>query len=239
MANPSNPERVESLPDVVTRYLSFALGGNRQWIRRARFKQVGEMRSSSRSRWHPFSAVETITTEPVSFRWNATMQLAPFLSVHVHDEYVPGNGGTSEANIAGIFPLGRQRGTPEVTSASLLRYLAEAPWYPTALLPSEHLRWSHVDAMTARATLTDRGTTVWADFTFGSNGDVRRIAAMRYRDVSGIPVLTPWTGDFTNYARLGELMIPLEGAVDWVPATGPFCVWRGRIIDAQYQRESA
>jgi hypothetical protein len=47
-----------------------------------------------------------------------------------------------------------QRGTPEPAQVELMRYLAKAVWYPTALLPRQGVRWDLIDEATARASLT-------------------------------------------------------------------------------------
>lgn len=39
----------------------------------------------------------------------------------------------------------------EVAQGELMRFFAEAAWYPTALLPSQGVRWQAVDDTSARA----------------------------------------------------------------------------------------
>jgi hypothetical protein len=89
--------------------------------------------------------------------------MAPGLNAFVHDAYVAGEG-VLHAEFLGLVPLADLRGTPELAKGELLRYLAEAMWYPTALLPSQGVRWTPIDDNAARATLTDQSTTVSLDF---------------------------------------------------------------------------
>ena len=44
-------------------------------------------------------------------------------------------------------------GGREIDQSALVRYLTEAVYFPTALLPSRTLRWEELDADSARATL--------------------------------------------------------------------------------------
>jgi hypothetical protein len=53
----------------------------------------------------------------------------------------------------GAIPMADARG-PEMDQAGFDRLLAELTLVPTALLPSEHLRWEPVDAERARAFLS-------------------------------------------------------------------------------------
>jgi len=43
----------------------------------------------------------------------------------------------AHASLFGLISLANWRGTPEVAQGELMRFLAEAAWDPTALLPSQ------------------------------------------------------------------------------------------------------
>jgi hypothetical protein len=64
------------------------------------------------------------------------------------------------------FTVSQDGGTPEMNAGSLHRYLAEAVWYPTALLPGPNLNWTAIDSSKALATLTDHGIMVALEFRF-------------------------------------------------------------------------
>ena len=61
------------------------------------------------------------------------------------------------------------------------------------------------------------------------------MAAMRFRDVNGTAVLPPWLGYLGDYQRIGRMMIPMSGAVEWELPEGPSPYWRGRIVAATYE----
>jgi len=72
-----------------------------------------------------------------------------------------------------------------------MRFLAEAVWYPTALLPSQGVHWEAIDDVSAKARLTDGAITVSLDFRFDGNGLVTGTrAAARHRMVNGKLVVT-------------------------------------------------
>ncbi len=226
--------QVAELPEPVARYFRFALTAGQPLIRRARLEQIGTMRSDADKSWAPFSAVEHFSVRPPGFVWDASMPVAPLVSLHVRDSYFRGEGA-SEAKIAGLISLGALRGTPEAASASLIRYLAEATWLPTTLLPSENLAWAPIDHSTARATLTDGSTAVSIDVHFGVRGEIASISTMRHRYVNGVLVLTPWGGRYRDYTSIQGMMIPMAAEVEWILPDGPAAVWRGRITVADYE----
>jgi len=223
------------LPDPVERYFRFALAARQPLVRRAFIRWSGELAmSSGGSAWQPFTAKQHFSGYPPGFVWDATARVAGLLPIRVRDGYVNG-AGVSEASIGSVVPLKGQRGTREVAEASLMRYLAEAVWFPTALLPRPGLSWSAIDADTARATLIDRGIRVAVDFRFGAGGEIVSCAADRHRAVGGATVLTPWRGYYRNYRLVEGMMVPMAAEVAWVLSGQPTPVWRGYPTDIEYQ----
>ena len=55
----------------------------------------------------------------------------------------------------GLFTVAQAQGqgSDELARGEFMRWFAEAPWYPTALLPSQGVRWQAVDDTSAQATL--------------------------------------------------------------------------------------
>jgi uncharacterized protein DUF6920 len=223
------------LPQCVARYLEFALGADRRPIRRAHLRFTGTFAAKPNA-WAPFRAEQDITPVPPGFVWDARIRVMGPVSVRVRDSY-SGGVGTMRATVAGVFRIVHQRGTPEMAAASLQRFLAEAVWVPTALLPSDALSWSEIDDTTARVTLTDRGTTVSLDMTFGPRDEIVGTSGMRYRDVKGTPVPTLWVGEHRDYERIDGVMVPASGEVGWVlPDAGRTPYWRGRLVEVKFDR---
>lgn len=94
--------------------------------------------------------------------------MLPSLAAHVHDAYVNGEG-ILHASIAGLFPVADLRGAKDVAQGELMRFFAEAAWYPTALLPSQGVRWEAIDDRSARASLTDGALSLTMQFRFGED----------------------------------------------------------------------
>lgn len=221
------------LPAPVARYFEFALTPGQPFITSAHFEQTGTFRRSPTDHWHPFTAVQEVTTAPPSFVWDAKIHMTPLPTAHVRDSYVEGVGAM-KGKIGGLLTIVDMHGTPEMASAALLRWLAEAPWYPTALLPREGLVWTPVDATRARVTLSDGATTVSLDVRFGRDGEIASSSAPRCREYENEMVLTPWSGRCTAYRRIEGVMIPTDGEVGWLLPEGEFTYWRGHTDSAMF-----
>lgn len=227
-------ERLSDLPTPVARYLARALVPGQRFADRARIEQAGWLRASADSPWKPFRAVQDATTHPPGFVWQAAVRLAPGLTVQVLDRYVAGVGA-SRARLAGLVTLGRQRRSAQIDAASLMRWLAEAAWWPAALLPRSGLSWSGVDERSARATLVDGSVQVSVGFSFDAHGRIESCEALRYRDAGGgRTVLTPWRGRYFDHQRIAGMEMPTAAEVAWQLPGGWTPVWRGTLVAARY-----
>ena len=106
------------------------------------------------SNWKAFSSEQRVSVYPPGFLWDARISILPGMDARVHDGYIEGEG-ILKASLGGLIPLVELEGPGEIARGELMRWLAEAAWYPTALLPGRNLRWEAVDGSSARAVLQD------------------------------------------------------------------------------------
>ena len=222
--------QLDSLPKPVQRYLRAVLRDGQPLIRRVHLTQEGEFLVRPESNgWGSFTAVHDIVPSPAGFIWDARIRMAPGISVRVRDSFVNGQGEMFGSLLA-VFQVMKMGGTAEMATASLQRYLAEAVWAPTALLPSAGVSWVALSDSSARASLTVAGTTVSLDFFFGADGLVNRVfSEARGRAVDGKTIPTPWQGRWLEYAERAGMRVPVSGEVEWLLAAGPQPYWRGRL----------
>lgn len=162
------------------------------------------------------------------FVWNARVQMLPLLAVRVHDAYAEGEG-TMQAALLGLFPVMQSRGTGAMAEGQLTRFFAEAACYPTALLPSQGVRWENVDEHTATGTLHDSSVNLRLRFRFDADGLLAGVEAdARGRAVGDRIEPTPWRARGWDSVERDGMRIPLTGEVAWViGAERPY--WRGHI----------
>jgi len=227
-------EQLAGLPAPVARYFDFALTPGQRLVRGARLEHAGTFRAGFDEPWSPFTSVQHFSVRPPGFVWDATIRMAPLLTVRIRDSYVGGTGGM-HGKLASLIPVVNQSGGAALNAGALHRLLAEMAWLPTALLPGNGVTWSPIDDTTARATLSDSGTTVWLDFQFNAFGEIVRVSTPeRFRDVDGTPVPTPWAGSFGSYQEVAGMRVPAEGEVEWILPEGRLSYWRGRIVRCDY-----
>ena len=226
------------LPAPVQRYFRIALKPGQRMISAASLCQVGSFRPSlDATQWKPFSADQRIVARRPGFVWDARFPMLPGATMHVRDAYVAGEG-ILEVSLWGLVPLAASRGTPEAARGELIRFLAEAAWYPTALLPSQGVRWQAVDAVSANATLGDGDTEVTLLFTFDSAGLIESARAeARGAAIGKTVVMMPWEGRWAEHQMRDGMLVPTQGEAAWLTPQGRKVYWRGSVTRIVYEFE--
>jgi hypothetical protein len=235
-ALPYRERELDGLPAPVQRFFRAALRDGQAFVAAASVTHTGSMNmSATAEQWRPFTSRQRVITKRPGFDWDARIMMFPGVPACVHDAYVAGEGLLQVA-IFGLIPVANMGGTPELARGELLRFFAEAAWYPTALLPSQGVRWEAVSDTSARATLTDGTLAVTLLFRFNADGLIDTIRAeSRDRVVNGKTESAPWQGRFWNYAERGGMQVPLDGEVAWVLAEGVKTYWRGTVTTLTFE----
>lgn len=227
---------VDALPAPVRRYFRLILVDGQRFVSGARLRHHGQFNlGQTTERWKPFKSEQQVVTRRPGFDWDASVRLLPGMNVRVHDAYVAG-AGVLHAAVFGLVTVAELRDAPELAEGELMRFLAEAVWYPTALLPSQGVVWSAVDARSARATIVDGDLSTSLLFNFDDEGLIETVRAeARGRMLGEQVVPTPWQGRFWNYETRAGMRLPLSGEVAWLSAGGAVPYWRGQIDDISYE----
>ncbi len=228
-------EGLSALPAPVMRYLNLVLRNGQPLIRLARVRQTGKLRTGTRSeRWLAFEADQVTVPLTVGFIWDAKVTIVGPLHLRVLDAYVMGRG-FGRVSLQSLFTLAGDSGGAELNSGALHRYLAEAVWYPTALLPTSALRWSPIDENKALATLTHAGQTVALEFRFNETGQVSGVYSPdRWKKEVGGYRQTPWEGHFYEYRQKSHMSVPARAEVGWYAGGQWQKVWTGEVVDSSY-----
>jgi hypothetical protein len=228
-----DPKEIEGLPAPVQRFFRAVLKDGQPIVAAVNLSQRGLFNmSETENKWSPFTATQLVTTQHLGFDWDARIQMAPGVTAFVHDAYVLGEGKL-HASLLGLLTVADVGNTPQAAQGELLRFFAEMPWYPTALLPSQGVRWEAIDETSARATLTDGPTTVSLVFKFNAEGAIETMRAeARHRDAL---TTMPWNGRFWEYAMRNGMLIPLEGEVGWEYPEGTRLYYKGKVTEINYE----
>jgi len=225
-------DQISGLPEPVQRYFKYSLKEGLPYISYARLKHNGTFRTKEDQKWMPISGEEYFTTQRPGFVWYATVRPFPLVWIAARDMYFQGQGNIV-IKLFSTVRIGESRGK-EIDQGTLMRWLAEAPWYPTALLPSDRLHWEARDSNSAQLLFSDAGINISATVYFNEKGEIVRFVADRYRDSS----LEKWSGYYRQYEENDGVKIPTEVEVVWHLESGEFSYARFIITEIEFNSPS-
>jgi hypothetical protein len=227
---------LQSLPAPVQRFFRMAVKEGQPLVAAVHLRHHGTLNmGEAADQWKAFTSDQMIVAQRPGFAWDGRIAMMPGMAACVHDAYIAGEG-LLHASLLGLFTLANVRGATAMAEGELMRFLAEATWYPTVLLPSQGVRWQCVDDRSALASVTDGAISVTLRFTFSESGLIETVRAeARGRMVNGEIVPTPWEGRFWNYSERDGMRIPVDGEVAWLLPEGAKPYWRGRITEITHQ----
>jgi len=228
-------KEIGNLPEPVQRYFRLVLKDGAPIITHAFVLQSGGFRAKPETEeWSQMEAVQYFSTRPRAFVWHAGIKMMPGVSVNVCDTYIEGKG-KMKGKLMSLFTVIDTQSASELDEGALQRYLAEAVWFPTALLPSEGVSWRAIDDHRAQATLTDTGVTASLEFTFNDIGEIVSVfTPKRYREVSGTYEATPWTGRYADYIDVESYRIPTKAEVEWQLKEQVYPYWKATLEQVRY-----
>lgn len=196
--------------------------------RAIRIRQDAHMRLRMGGAWRDIPARQTIATTRSGFAWSAGMRAGILPLVRVLDAF-DGGSGRLEVRLLGAFRLSAETGD-DVALGEGLRYLAELPWAPDAILTNRDVTWAETpDGVTAR--IDTAGGPAEVTFGFDDAGDiVTAFAKGRPTTLDdGTRAELDWRGQFSDYAEIGGRRIPRQGEVGYDYPDGYESYFRCRI----------
>ena len=224
-------DMLADLPEPVQRYLSYTGVVGKPWIDAVYLKQTGRFRLGGDRPWMPVTAEEWYTTNPPSLLWKARFKMAGLPLLSAKDRYEAGHGHMF-GKIAGLFTVFDVRG-PELDQATMIRYLNEIMWFPSAFL-GENITWQSVDDHSADAVFTDGGKSVSGRWFFDDEGRITNFRTKRYREMGGDFSLDTWSTPIVDYGQRAGLNLPLRGQAEWHLPEGDLVYADLEITEVEY-----
>ena len=227
---------LEGLPAPVQRYFRAVLKDGQPIIAAATVELAGTFNMSpTGEQWKPFTSKQRVVTRRPGFLWDAQVAMLPGVTVRVVDSYIAGQG-LLHAAMLGLFTVAHVSGGGEIARGELMRYFAEAAWYPTALLPSQRVRWEAVDDRSANATIVDGPLTLTLLFSFNDAGLIESVRAKaRGATIGKDMVMLPWEGRCSDYQPRNGMLVPMTDEAAWLPPQGRKVYFVGTVTSMSYE----
>jgi hypothetical protein len=195
--------------------------------------------SATGEQWKAFTSKQRVVTSTAGLRpgfmWDARISMLPGMKAHVLDAYIAGRG-LLRAAMLGLFTVADTSGGGEMARGEFMRYFAETPWYPTALLPSQGVQWAAVDGTSANATITDGSLALTLLFHFNDASLIDSVRAEARGGMVGKEMLMrPWECGLSNYQQKDVMLIPMAGEATWIRSDGRKTYFHGTVKTLTYE----
>ncbi len=222
-----------ALPAALQRYLAYAIEEERGNPGFVRLRHGGVFRLKPDAEWLPILGEEYFHASEPGFLWQGVVKTNPLTWVRARDKYIGGKGEML-IRLRGALILGQSTGE-EMDRSSLLRYLAEMPWFPTSFRTVEGIEWTEIDPHTVEAAMTHAGKTVTGRFHIDDGGEITAFSSGdRFREVDGTPVRTMWKGSYRNYREVDGMRVPHDVEVLWELEEGDFSYARFQLTTIEF-----
>ena len=226
-------DQIKNLPVPVQRYFKYSLKEGQHYISYVKLKHEGQFRQNENQKWMPIKGEEYFSIEKPGLVWVGKIQLLPFIWITGLDEYVEGKGNFQIKLMSFVTIVDAPKGR-ELDSGELMRWLGEAPLFPTALLPSDYLHWQEIDLNSARAVVKFAGLTVSLIFYFNEKGEITRMEGNRFRSINNLYVNQKWFGQYSDYTAIENTMVPMALEVAWNTQAGNFSYAKFIMTEIRY-----
>lgn len=209
--------------------LAIRLGANTQpSIGGVRLRQAGRMKTRFEAKsWLSFTATQTISTRECGFDWRA--RTCPFGMVKGCDALANGEARFDIVAL-GFIPIVRAEHSSALMRGELMRYLAELPWAPDAILQNAQLRWRENGPETLTVSAGAGETECEVVLSLDTQGRiVSGFAPDRPRSATAPFLPTAWRGHFSDYRLHDGRWLPFAGEVGWEIDGKENLYWQARI----------
>ena len=231
-SEPSFPRT--DLPPVVMAYLARVGVGQQDISKYVTFDQTGQMWSQPGGNPIDFTAQQIISTNETEFMWRAKAYFAS--SVLVADYFIKSTGGL-QVKLLGAVPLANMVGGESIAKGEAMRYLAELPLNPDAILFNTALEWTEIDSKSFKVAAGQGPARGVITFQLDDDGLIKTASAASrpYGTMAGSITGRPWHGRFWDYQTMQGRQVPMQGEVAWGMDKGDFIYWRGKMLNWKAQ----
>jgi hypothetical protein len=206
---------ISPVPLAVRRYIQWSGADEAEAVRSVRVSHTGTFRLGLHGPWLNIEGQLDLETSPLRRQWTGMIRPLPFFWLRGTDSYI---NGTARLDVKLLSQYRVSSATGHETALSeLVTILAELPFAPTALRPSETLKWSYAGSCSAQAILSDGPLTVSGIFHFAPDGRPLRFeTADRFRQRGRSFVCTPWIVRYHDFRTVHTMQLPVDIEAAWI-----------------------
>lgn len=225
---------IEDLPKPVARWIDRCGIADHPKINAVWARQALKMKfKPGQQQWIPAIAEQYAFVEPAAFIWKVKLEMSPFIQIRGRDIF-SSEKTEMHINANGLFDVVKANGQ-NTAEGSLIRYLGEIVWYPSAAL-SKNTHWNPVDSNTAIATMRFGAMSADARFTFDELGRFKSLSTMRFMNEND-QQRVEWTTEALEWERFEGIEVPSYIRVSWMLPEGKWTWLEVHVVEMKLNPE--
>jgi len=223
---------ITNLPVPVQKWLLTSGVIGKEKIQMGRIEQKAYLKMKpEQANAYPATAVQYTTLDIPAFVWMVDVPMNSLMNFKGRDKFAEGRGEML-IKMNALIPVVNEHGE-KLNEGSLQRYLGEMVWFPS-LAASPYIQWESIDELTAKATMSYKGTSGSGTFYFNEAGDFTKFIALRYKDNTPEAKRYEWILTVDEYRVFQGIKVPSRMKATWKLETGDWTWLHLEITDIHY-----
>lgn len=224
---------LKGLPTIVQKYFRLNIERGVYKPKTLRVQFASEIKMNPNSDWKILEAEQYFLTRQPGYVWNGSIQTNEFIRMRVIDSFINGNAKITFKLLSAIN-MGEHIGK-ELNHSALARYLMDAVYFPTMLLPSEYIEWNAISSSSAIVKLTFNDISVSAVCSFNTLGEIIKIETEdRYKATKTGIIKTKFISHHSHYRTFGGLSVPTKTEIEIAEQDSTFKYQKIELLDVHY-----
>ncbi|MFD2518936.1 DUF6920 family protein [Salinimicrobium flavum] len=228
----SSKNAMAALPASVQKWLKVTGATDHTAVTTAYLEQKGRMKINPNGRWMRFYARQHFTVYEPAFVWRARVKAFPLVYLDGRDKLVNGKGEML-IKLFSLIKVAEAKGNLETDTGTMLRFLGEICWFPTAAL-EPYISWKEIVPGEVKAVLAIKDQRVSGTFSFDRKGQLRSFEAFRYYGSGEKAKQEKWVIEITEHKDFDGMLVPSACKVTWKLPGGDFTWLELEITSLQY-----
>jgi hypothetical protein len=224
-----NINELIGLPEPVQKYFKYVLKDGQPYISSVRLEHNGLFKTDLKKDYINITGEQYFSVQPPQFIWKG----ANFMFTAI-DSYIA-DMGNLKVSIMNIFTVVDGKGST-FDEGELQRWVAESVWFPTNLLPSEKIKWTAINATSAKLSFRYKEISFDYIVNFNALGEIVTMETQRFMTVTK---RENWVCRMSNYKEIDTIKIPFSAEAIWKLQTGDYSYAKFDVQKIEYNRNNS
>lgn len=224
-------EDMAHLPSPVQKYLKYVGVVNKPKVSVFKLTMKGEMRGKDQD-WFAFSSQQyNFLNQPTRlFFMDARVKGLPTSGYH----YYQNTKASMLIKPLSLFTVVNEK-SQALFKAETVTFFNDLCLFAPSALVDDRIRWEPIDATSAKAYFSNKGTTISATLYFNEKGQLINFVSDDRQDINEKKTYR-FSTPVSNYSHFNGYMLPSYGEAIWHYTEGEFVYGKFNILDIKYNK---